>query len=95
MGGGGLCLSGSALDSGARGQVRASDCGARGRVRASDSGQRGQGFKTYLHRVVSLTLSETLYSPKVMIITRKQWLRPDITEKLLTGTLTSTQTNKT
>ena len=36
-------------------------------------------------RVVSL--SKTLYSPKVLVIPRKQCLRPDMTEKLLTGTL--------
>ena len=43
-----------------------SDWGARwlsGRV--SDSGARGPGFETYLRRVVSL--SKTLYSPKVMV----------------------------
>ena len=53
------------------------------------------GFKTHLRRVVSL--SKTLYSKKVLVIPRKQWLRPDMTEKLLTGTLslnTNKQTNK-
>ena len=59
--------------------------------RASDSGARGQGFETYLRCAVSL--SKTLYSPKVLIIPRKQWLRPDMTETLLTGTLSLT-TNK-
>ena len=43
------------------------------------------GSKTYLNRVVSL--SKTLYSPKVLVIPRKRSLRPDMTEKLLTGTL--------
>ena len=38
-------------------------------------------------------LSKTLYSPKVLVIPRKQWLRPDMTEKLLTGTLNLKQTN--
>ena len=33
--------------------------------RVSDSGVRGPGFETYLRRVVSL--SKTLYSPKVMV----------------------------
>ena len=47
--------------------------------------ERGGGFKTNLRRVVSL--SETLYSPKVLVIPRKRWLCPDMTEKLLTGTL--------
>ena len=33
--------------------------------RVSDSGARGPGFETYRHRVVSL--SKTLYSPKVLV----------------------------
>ena len=33
--------------------------------RVSDSGARGRGFKTYRRRVVSL--SKTLYSPKVLV----------------------------
>ena len=41
------------------------------------------GFETYLLRVVSL--SKTLYSPKVLVIPRKRWLCPDMTEKLLLG----------
>ena len=53
--------------------------------RASDSGARRQGLETYLRRVVSL--SKILYSPKVPVIHRKRWLRPDMTGKLLTGTL--------
>ena len=32
-------------------------------------------------------------SPKLLVIPRKRWLRPDMTEKLLTGTL-SLNTNK-
>ena len=60
--------------------------------RVSDSGARGRGFDTYRRRVVSL--SKTLYSPKVLVnLPRKRWLRPDMTEKLLTGTL-SLNTNK-
>ena len=41
----------------------------------------------YLHPVVSM--SKTLYSPKVhvLVIPTKQWLSPDMTEKLLTGML--------
>ena len=57
--------------------------------RVSDSGARGPGFETYRRRVVSL--SKTLYSPKVP---RKRWLRPDMTEKLLTGTLSLNTTNQ-
>ena len=59
--------------------------------RTSDSGARGRGIETYLRRVVSL--SKTLYSPKVLVIHKKPWLRPDMTENLLTGTL-SFNTNK-
>ena len=59
--------------------------------RASDSGARGRGFETYLCRVVSL--SKTLYSLKVLVIPRKRWLRPDMTEIFLTGTL-NLNTNK-
>ena len=61
----------------------------------SDSGVRGRGFETHLHGFVSL--SKTLYSQKVLVIPRKQWLRPDMTEKSLTETLslnTNKQTNK-
>ena len=47
-------------------------------------------FKTYLRRVVSL--SKTLYSPKVLDMPRKCLLRPDMTEKLLTGNLKETAT---
>ena len=62
-----------------------------GSVVVSDSGARGRGFETHLWRVVSL--SKTLYSQKVLVIPRQQWLCPDMTEKLLTGTL-SLNTNK-
>ena len=43
------------------------------------------GFETYHRRVVSL--GKTFYSPKVLVIPRKRWLRPDMTEKWLTWTL--------
>ena len=59
--------------------------------RASNSGARGRGFQTYFRRVEPL--SRTLYSPKVLVIPRKRWFRPDMTEKLLTGML-SLNTNK-
>ena len=48
--------------------------------RALDFGGRGRGFETYLRLVVSL--SKTLYSPKVLVIPRKRWLKPDMTEKI-------------
>ena len=43
------------------------------------------------HRVVSLSKAHLL--PTVLVKPRKRWLRPDMTEKLLTGTL-SLNTNK-
>ena len=59
--------------------------------RASDSGARGRGFETYLRRVLSLR--KIIYSPNVLVIPWKRWIRIDMTEKLLTGTL-SLNTNK-
>ena len=50
--------------------------------RVLDSGARSREFETFLRRVVSLS---TL-PPKVLVIPRKQWLSPNMTEKLLTGT---------
>ena len=34
-----------------------------------------------------MSLSKVFYSPQVLVIPRKRWLRPDMTEKLLTWTL--------
>ena len=48
----------------------------------SYSGARGRGFETYRRRVVSL--SKTLYSPKVLVNYPGSG---GMTEKLLTGTL--------
>ena len=55
--------------------------------RASDSGARRRV------RNLPVSLSRTLNSPKVLVIASKRWLRPDMTEKLFTGTL-SPSTNK-
>ena len=53
--------------------------------RASDSGARGRGLDPRSgHRVVSLSKMH-LPSKKVLVIPRKRLLRPDVTEKLLTG----------
>ena len=64
------------------------DChkGARWRSgRASDSKSRGPGFDPHrLHCVVSLSKTQL---PTVLVKPRTSWLRPDMTEKLLTGTL--------
>ena len=54
--------------------------------RVSDSGARGQGFDTYLRHVVFWS-KDTCTPRKVLVIPRKRWLCPDMTEKLLTGTL--------
>ena len=60
--------------------------------RALDSESKGPGFDPHRrHRVVSL--SKTHQLPTVQVKPRKSWLRPDMTEKLLIGTL-SLDTNK-
>ena len=49
------------------------------------------GFDSYLRRVVFL--SKNTFTPrKVLVIPRKRWLRPDMTEKLFTGTLSLNKT---
>ena len=56
-------------------------------VNTSDSRSRGQGFEPRSGRRV-VSLSKTYLSPKkVLVIPRKRWLRPNMTEKLFTGTL--------
>ena len=64
-------------------------------VRGSDCRARGQGFHPHSDRsVVSLNkiYTFTCTSQKVLkIIHRKRWLCPDMTEKLLTGTLSLNQ----
>ena len=59
--------------------------------RASDSGARGRGFDTYLRRVVSLS-KDTFTSRKVLVIPRKRLVRPDMTDKSVTGTLSLNKT---
>ena len=54
----------------------------------SDSGAKGHGFNTYLsylRRVVSLSKIHLLpekYMYWLMVIPRKRWLRPDMTENV-------------
>ena len=55
-------------------------------VNTSDSGSRGRGFEPHSGRRV-VSLSKTYLPPKVLVIPRKRWLRPNMTEKLFTGTL--------
>ena len=54
--------------------------------RASDSELRGPGFDPYRQNHV-VSLSKTHELPTVLVKPRKRWLRPDMTEKLLTWTL--------
>ena len=70
-------------------------CMRRGRgglvVNTSDSGSRGRGLEPHSGRRV-VTLSKTYLPPKVLVIPWKRWLRPNMTEKLFTGTLSFKQT---
>ena len=59
--------------------------------RASDSKARGWGFDTYFCRVVSLS-KDTFTPQKVLVIPRKRWLLPDMTEKLFTRMLSHNKT---
>ena len=54
--------------------------------RASDSGARGRGFDPHSGRCVVYLSKIHLPPKKVLVIPRKRWLRPDMSEKLLTGT---------
>ena len=54
--------------------------------RASDSGARVRGFDLHSERGV-VSLSKIHLPPKKgLVIPRKRWLHPDMTEQLLTGT---------
>ena len=52
--------------------------------RVSNPGESGRGFDTYLGHVVSSS-KDTFTPRKVLVMPRKRWLRPDVTEKLMTG----------
>ena len=56
-------------------------------VNASDSGSRGRGFEPPSGQTVLCPWARHIYSQKVLVIPRKRWLRPNMTEKLFTGTL--------
>ena len=51
-------------------------------------------FDTYLHHVVSLS-RDTFTPGKVLVIPRKWWLHPNMTEKLFTGMLSLNKTKQT
>ena len=56
-------------------------------VNASDSGSRGRRFEPNSGQTVLCPYARHIYSQKVLVIPRKRWLRPNMTEKLFTGTL--------
>ena len=61
-------------------------------VNASDT--RGRRFEPHWGQTVLCLCARHIYSPNVLVIPRKRWLRSNITEKLLTGTLRIKQTNQ-
>ena len=54
---------------------------------------RGRRFETYLRRVVFL--SKTFKSPKVLVMLRKRWFRPEMTEILFIWTLSLNKNKQT
>ena len=54
---------------------------------ASDSGSRGRRFEPHSGQTVLCPRARRISSPKVLVIPRKRWPRPNMTEKLFTGTL--------
>ena len=55
-------------------------------VNTSDSGSRGRGFEPHPGRRV-VSLSKIYLPPKVLVVSRKRWQRPNMSEKVFTGTL--------
>ena len=58
-------------------------------VNTVDSRSRGWWFEPHSDPCV-LSLSKTYLPPKVLVIPRKRWLCPNMTEKLFTGMLSIT-----
>ena len=56
-------------------------------VNASDSGSRGPGFEPHSGQTCCVLEQGTFTPLKVLVIPRKRWLRPNMTEKLFIGTL--------
>ena len=56
-------------------------------VNASDYGSRGRGFEPHCGQTVLCPSARPIYSSKALVIPRKRWLRPHMTEKLFTGTV--------
>ena len=60
--------------------------------RASVSRARSRGVRSSLRSPCCVLQQDTFTSHKVIVIPRKQWVRPDITEKKFTGTLNKNET---
>ena len=56
-------------------------------VNASDSGSRGRDSSPSRVKPCCVLEQGTFTPQKVLVIPRKQWLRPNMTEKLFSGTL--------
>ena len=56
-------------------------------VNASDCGSRGRGFEPHSGQTALCPLARHINTPKLVVIPRKRWLRPNMTEKSFTGTL--------
>ena len=56
--------------------------------------EREVGVRSSLRSLCCVLEQDTFTSQKVLVIPRKHWLRPDMTEKLFTGTLNKKQNEK-
>ena len=54
--------------------------------------EREVGVRSSLRPPCCVLEQDTLTSQKVLVIHRKRWIRPDMTENLFTGTLSKTET---
>ena len=63
-------------------------------VNTSDSGSKGRGFEPHSGKQCCVLEQGTFTPQKVLVIPRKQWLRPNMTEKVFTGTLRINQPTK-
>ena len=63
-------------------------------VNASDSGFRGRGFEPHSGQTVLCPLARHIYTPKVLVIPRKRWLRPNMTEKIVYRDVKNQSTNQ-
>ena len=56
--------------------------------------ERKVGVRSSLRSPCCVLEQDTFTSQKVLVIPRKRWLRPDMTEKLFTGTLSKNETKR-